>query len=204
MADWDVDSPQLRQNLIEVLRRILGDARARAFPTVELARRWHFDMMQGLEVPAPSFQGNFRGEPGLENIEVRIGRRRGVPAAEVAGELARLERTVQQAVGRLDELIPPDAEPDADGLVGIISVCAWAHAEWVRIHPFANGNGRTARLWANSIAMRYGLPPFIRLRPRPDNDYGLAAEAAMSGNWRPTVAVFTRLLDEFLGSGNDA
>jgi hypothetical protein len=27
-------------------------------------------------------------------------------------------------------------------------LAAILHGEWVRIHPFANGNGRTARLWA--------------------------------------------------------
>jgi hypothetical protein len=48
----------------------------------------------------------------------------------------------------------------------VIDLCAWVHAEWVRIHPFANGNGLTARLWANSLAVRYGLPPFIRFAPK--------------------------------------
>lgn len=67
----------------------------------------------------------------------------------------------------LDNMIPPDTEPNADQTAAIVAVYAWAHAEWVRIHPFANGNGRTARLWANSLAMRYGLPPFAGLRPRP-------------------------------------
>jgi hypothetical protein len=64
-----------------------------------------------------------------------------------------------------------------DQLAAIVDLCAWAHAEWVRIHPFANGNGRTARLWANCLAMRYGLPPFIRLRPRPNSGYAAAAKA---------------------------
>ena len=68
----------------------------------------------------------------------------------------------------------------------------------VRIHPFANGNGRTARLWANFLALRYGLPPFIRLRPRPDDGYGDAGNEAMRGNWEPTAAVFRRMLTRFL------
>jgi len=87
---------------------------------------------------------------------------------------------------------------NADQLAAIIDLCAWAHAEWIRIHPFANGNGRTARRWANSLAMRYGLPPFVRLRPRPDPGYGAAGVKAMQGNWEPTVTVFRRLLDRLL------
>lgn len=76
----------------------------------------------------------------------------------------------------------------------VIDVAAWAHAEWVRIHPFANGNGRSARAWANLILMRYGLPPAVVLRPRPGGDYGDAGAAAMSGDWKPTVDVFRKLI----------
>jgi hypothetical protein len=101
-------------------------------------------------------------------------------------------------VAELDALIPTEREPNADQLAAIVDLCAWVHAEWVRIHPFANGNGRSARLWANSIAMRYGLPPFIRLRPRPNAGYGEAGAKAMQGDWKPTVAVFRRLLNDFL------
>jgi Fic family protein len=91
-------------------------------------------------------------------------------------------------------------DPDADQLAAIVDLCAWAHAEWIRIHPFANGNGRTARLWANCIAMRYGLPPFIRLRPRPNDGYAAAGAKAMQGNWEQTAAEFRRLLFAFLDS----
>ena len=41
--------------------------------------------------------------------------------------------------------------------------------------------------------MRYGLPPFVRLRPRPDDGYGAAAAAAMAGRWTPTVHVFRHM-----------
>jgi Fic family protein len=66
----------------------------------------------------------------------------------------------------------------------------------VRIHPFANGNGRTARLWANFIAMRYGLEAFVRVRPRPDGGYANAAAEAMQGRWQATVPVFRQMYRE--------
>ena len=95
---------------------------------------------------------------------------------------------------------PAGQELDGDGLAAVIDLCAWTHAEWVRIHPFGNGNGRTARIWANALLMRYGLPPVVRLRPRPDRGYGRAGAAAMKGNWRPAAAVFRRMLGEPLMS----
>lgn len=104
---------------------------------------------------------------------------------------------MRETVAALDELIPIGKELDTDSTMAVINLCAWAHAEWVRIHPFANGNGRTARLWANSLAMRYGLPPFVRLRSRPDGGYGSAGEKAMRGDWQPTVRVFLQMLRDF-------
>jgi Fic family protein len=197
MPDWDADSPQLQRNLTTVLRRIRDEAWRRELPSVEAARQWHSAMMQGLDPPASRYAGKLRGEPGLEKIEVRVGRHFGVAATSVAAALAEFERTLQQVVRRLDELLPRDAEPDGDSVLAVVDLCAWVHAEWIRIHPFANGNGRTARLWANSIAMRYGLPPFVRLRPRPDGGYGAAGEQAMRGNWRPTAEVLRLMFHDF-------
>ncbi len=41
-----------------------------------------------------------------------------------------------------DARYPAGRELDADGLAAVIDLAAWPHAAWVRIHPFANGNGR--------------------------------------------------------------
>ena len=154
--------------------------------------------MTDLRVPDPAFVGRFRGEAGLETVEVSVGPHRGVAARDVMSAVAAFDRLIQQVVGRLDALIRPGSVPDTDAARAVIDLCAWAHAEWIRIHPFANGNGRTARLWANSLAMRYGLPPFVRLRPRPDGGYGAAGAAAMRGDWRPTADAFYRMLHDFL------
>ena len=133
---------------------------------------------------------------GLERLGVRIGNHYGVPSHQVAAELKAFEETLQRAVKALDELIEPGQDLSADQVAAAIELCAWVHSDWIRIHPFANGNGRTARLWANSIAMRYGLPAFVRLRPRPDGGYGAAAAAAMEGRWQATARVFRHMYNE--------
>ena len=161
MAEWDADSPELHDNLKRVLRRVCRDARHRASPSTEDARRWHVETMQKLQVPNPQFVGAFRGEPNLENIQVHIGGRYGVAACDVPAALNHFNDVLQRAVRRLDEWIPTDVELGPDQLAAIVEVCAWAHSEWVRIHPFANGNGRTARLWANSLAVS-ALAPSTR------------------------------------------
>lgn len=48
-----------------------------------------------------------------------------------------------------------------------IELAAWTHAEFVRIHPFIDGNGRTARLIMNYQLMKNGfLPINIKVEDR--------------------------------------
>jgi len=198
VPNWDEDSPQLRKNLARVMEEVVRASEQRETPTLEAAKRWQTLIMEGLDVPSLRLVGVFRGETGLENVQVRVGANYGVDSANVAEELTRFEAKLQTLVAALDSLLPISQEPDADQLAAIVDLCAWVHAEWVRIHPFANGNGRTARLWANGLAIRYGLPPFVRLRPRPNAGYGDAGAKAMQGDWKPTAVVFYLLLDDFL------
>jgi Fic family protein len=134
---------------------------------------------------------------------VRIGKFQGVRAAEVSQELSSFEARLQKAIAELDRAIPVGKKLNSDQQDAVTVLCAWAHAEWVRIHPFANGNGRTARLWANFLAVRYGLPPFVGLRPRPDDGYEEAGAEAMQGNWEPTAIVFRRMLRRFLDESEE-
>ncbi len=198
MPDWDADSRRLRQNLIRILTDIRDQARLRQIPGLADAQTWHREMMAGLTHPDASMIGRFRGAASLSDIEVLVGSYPGVPAAEVAAETKRFASTLAQILKHLDGHLAPGATLTPDQLSAVIEACAWAHAEWVRIHPFANGNGRTARLWANAIALRYGLPPFIRLRPRPNFGYEAASGEAMRGNRQPTALAFRRMLSAFL------
>jgi hypothetical protein len=154
-------------------------------------------------VPPPgdtSWIGRFRGEPGLEDIGVRIGAAWGVDPGNVNVELQRFEQRLQAAVRFLDEKIPADEVASDESLDLVIELMTWVHGEWARIHPFANGNGRIARIWANWVAMRYGIPPFVRLRPRPDGTrYEGAAAASMRGEFEVMIPVFRDMLEQMLG-----
>jgi hypothetical protein len=159
--------------------------------------------MNGLVVAPPgdaSWIGRFRGELGMEHIGVRIGAVWGVDPGEVNGEVRRFEQRLQAAVTFLDERIPAGEVASEELLELVIELMSWVHGEWARIHPFANGNGRIARIWANWVAMRYGIPPFVRLRPRPAGaPYAEAAAASMRGKFETMIPVFRRMLEEMLG-----
>ncbi|MEP7300158.1 MAG: Fic family protein [Caldimonas sp.] len=193
--DRDADSPILRSNLARVEDRIRADAAARAKPSLAAARAWHVAMMKGLKVPDPRFVGRFRGEAGLEDVGVRVGTLEGSHPDLVAGELEEFERRLQLTVAALDARYPTADSLDRDGMDAVIELAAWAHSEWVRIHPFGNGNGRSARIWANLLLMRYGMRPVLRLWPRPDTPYGNAGRAGMQGDPAPMAALIRRLHD---------
>lgn len=193
-ADWDEDSPQLRRNLTELLERLADEADARRPITAAEIKKWHRKTMQGLKVPNPAFVGAFRGEAGTESVQVYIGHHEGTPPPLVAAEVMHFEGKLGRVVEQLDRHFPVGARLDADAIAAVAELAAWAHGEWVRIHPFGNGNGRTARILANVILMRYGLPPALRLRPRPEGGYGAAAFHSMEGKHAAMVAVIVDAL----------
>jgi hypothetical protein len=146
------------------------------------------------------WSANSAASRGLEKLGVKIGRHEGVRPKDVAAALAQFEATLQRVVAELDGRYPSADHLDLDGIHAVIDLAAWAHAEWVRIHPFANGNGRTARAWANFLLVRYGIPPVIRLRPRPRGHYEGAAAAAMRGDWQPTADAFASIIKREIGA----
>lgn len=66
-----------------------------------------------------------------------------------------------------------------------------ARGEWAKEVP--------AALDAFVRPVRYGLPPFVRIKPRPDDVlFSGAAQLSMRGDHRPTEAMFAAMLQEAL------
>jgi hypothetical protein len=200
LASWDEDSPELEGNLAAVLLALGESAIRRDVASADRFKAWHARTMEGLEVDDPAFVGRFRGEDGVRGIDVRVLECFGSPWHRVSADVTRFIDRVQRALDGLDALMPPGGIPATrDQLDAVILLAARAHARWVEIHPFVNGNGRTARMWANWILVRYGVPAFVRLRPRPDlPEYGEAGRAALCrGEFEPTVAAFHAMYDRW-------
>lgn len=70
--------------------------------------------------------------------------------------------------------------------VSPLRACVWSHATFVRIHPYADGNGRMARLLANVPVIERGhLPVLIPQDRRLEYFEALAAWQHASGALRP-------------------
>jgi fido (protein-threonine AMPylation protein) len=205
---WNVDPPgseaQIARNIVSVLRRIVADAHARHRPTVAMACDWHREIYRGVHLPVAYYAGETRDSdpklPECNGYEVEVGGLAGAPSASVPQELARFEDAAARACAALDAAIPAGGSPaDNRQLLGVLTLCASLHGEWARIHPFANGNGRTARLWGNWAALRYGLPPFIKAKPRPDGiAYALASYASMQRDHQVMTGVLLQMLQAHL------
>jgi Fic family protein len=125
---------------------------------------------------------------------------------EIAGRYADLPRYVRTETGR--HSFPAPAEVPA--LMG--DFAAWlvtapdspetaftAHRRLVDIHPFNDGNGRTARLLMNLILIRAGYPP-VAVRPEDRLDYVRSLQQTQAGQGSESFdALLYKRLDATLG-----
>ncbi|WP_290140554.1 Fic family protein [uncultured Dubosiella sp.] len=84
-----------------------------------------------------------------------------------------------------------------------IELVAWTHAEFVRIHPFIDGNGRTARMIMNDQLMKQGLLPVSIPTERRLAYFEVLERYAVRQELEPFANLIAELeekrLDEYLG-----
>jgi fido (protein-threonine AMPylation protein) len=122
----------------------------------------------------PELAGRLRGPaPRYLPHNVQFPPYRGVAYEDVPAACEQLSDRLAHLIRQLDDR--RDAIDPETLLTDILRVASFAHCELIRIHPFTNGNGRTARLCINYFAYRYGLLPLPFERPQAEY---LAATAA--------------------------
>lgn len=76
-----------------------------------------------------------------------------------------------------------------------VELAAWIHAEFVKIHPFTDGNGRTSRLIMNYQLMTDGFPP-VSIAKEDRLEYFKTLEAyAVEGKLQPFAELVAGLVD---------
>lgn len=179
------DRERGRENRGRAFREMVQMATGSRRLTAEVVAEWHRTLFEGLSiVPDPCYLGGYRGSahPWLTDYEVVVGMNDGVPAKAVGHQLGMLFLTLGARMADLARAIAPDHRKSAAEIERVAELAAWLHGEWVRIHPFANGNGRVGRLLANYVLARFRLAPVLRLKPRPGLSYEAAARASMRGD----------------------
>ena len=83
-----------------------------------------------------------------------------------------------------------------------IEFAAWTHTEFVRIHPFVDGNGRTSRLIMNYQLLLNGYLPVSVAKENRLDYYNTLEQYAVNGDLKPfagfVAALEDRQLDKYL------
>jgi len=75
---------------------------------------------------------------------------------------------------------------------------AKVHAEFVKIHPFIDGNGRTSRLLMNYELMKVGFPPAVIKAIDRARYYDALDHAHTTGNHEPFIQLVSHSVNESL------
>ena len=85
----------------------------------------------------------------------------------------------------------------------VVELAAWTHAEFVRIHPFADGNGRTSRLIMNYQLMANGFLPVSIAKENRLEYFNVLEVYAVKKDIKPFADMIATLenqqLDRYLG-----
>jgi len=119
------------------------------------------------------------GLPTTKRVE--IGKYKSQPnhVLTKTGEIFRFA-TPEETPIVMGELIEWYRDKSSNSNVNPILLAAEFHYKFIRIHPFDDGNGRTARILMNFILMKYNFPPVI-IKTEEKNQYFAALQLADSG-----------------------
>lgn len=175
------NDPTVAANIARLEAQLQAQQGTRTPFTLDIPRDWHTKIYAGCTwIPSrlTAYVGGYRGTAiaGLRDYVVVFGddgrgrRFNGTRPDQVEAALAGFEASLQQALVRLDAAMPTSAAATPARLNLLIDDVAKHYAEWLRIHPFVDGNGRTARLLANWLCCRYWQPLIFPGRPPVDRD----------------------------------
>lgn len=99
------------------------------------------------------------GKPRQEEVKIWHSRHLPPHHSKVRECLLQLDRDLKERLEQINplKLSSKNKKVYFDEFVKLIKIAAFVHHKIVWIHPFVDGNGRTARLMTNLILQRYGF-----------------------------------------------
>jgi Fic family protein len=79
-----------------------------------------------------------------------------------------------------------------------VELAAYTHAEFVKIHPFEDGNGRTSRLLMNYQLMSNGFLPIAIKKAQRLEYFGTLEAYAVDDDLEPFTEMIAKLVEERL------
>ena len=152
----------------------------------------------------PEIAGKYRDE----NLEITYSKHLPPHHSEVASLMLKKNAELQKKLETLKtvEGIIGDKNSKENAQIAafdaVIRIAAWLHHAITFVHPFREGNGRTARLAANLILERYGLVGIsVKIEKENKNQYRQAlAQIDNANDMEPLVnLIYDGLLERYQG-----
>ncbi len=204
--DWNYHSNHLEGNSLtygETKALILFGVTAQGKPlkdTLEItghneAINWVLDMIQGESPLTENFIRELHSLLLQDSYkESKNAKGEIVPRKISSGKYKTTPNHVQTATGEIFYFATPEETPAKmfdllnwynekanQNESNPILIAAEFHYKFIRIHPFDDGNGRTARILMNFILMQLGFPPVI-IKTEDKANYFAALQMADAGN----------------------
>jgi Fic family protein len=133
------------------------------------------------------------GKPTRKKINVGAYKTSANHVLTPTGEIFRFA-TPEETPAKMADLIEWYRQKKDDPETHPLLLAAEFHYKFIRIHPFDDGNGRTARILMNFILMQNGYPPVI-VRTEDKHNYIAALRQADAGIITPFIEYIGRNLE---------
>ncbi|GAA3580968.1 Fic family protein [Klugiella xanthotipulae] len=153
--DGDLELPQSREylgteidNILSLCNEVMDDVIEGRDQSLSVSRIKHFNktILKGLPLKPEVEPGKVR----THGVTVGIGHYRGAPAEDC-------EYLLEEMVAWLNKMRAPDENPELIFPLAVLkSIIAHVYLAW--IHPFGDGNGRTARMIEFQLMTEAGVP----------------------------------------------
>ena len=112
----------------------------------------------------------------------------------VPPEPAQITHLIYQFIDNLNFKISISKSQDE-----VIEALVYTHYEFVRIHPFNNGNGRTGRLLMNLVTMKFGYKPLELYKRQGESRklYIQSMQQADKGDLELLISLISQELESF-------
>jgi fido (protein-threonine AMPylation protein) len=200
---WEYsDSPKadglLADRSAQILAKLRKDPQPQSLAIATDTRQAHGHLFNGLTPKGqPFFAGKYRGqypEP-LLSCQCFINGEQKTPPRFVVSSMVGLRSNTTKKIQELDA--KRASTDETDFLIELVDFTAAFFCDFVRIHPFANGNGHAGRLALTAILGRYDrwLKKWT-VHPRPKEPYLEAQKKYFVGEKAPLQKL---ILEDLLG-----
>ena len=132
------------------------------------------------------------GLPTSKKVEIGQYKKQPNHVLTSTGEIFRFA-TPEETPSMMEELVNWYREQESQPAVNPILLASEFHYRFIRIYPFDDGNGRTARILMNFILMKFNFPPVV-IKTSDKTNYLSALQLADAGLIDPFVEYITKNL----------